>query len=236
MNRLIRFLYVLASTNSSIDSNFDSRIGAYCKYTSILDQRSLSIAGKGFALLIDDAPQKLLNYILNTEEYVRITMKHMQKISETQFDGGFMEEEIGKLLDIVKARTKKGSRNFYKPLPKAESTIIRDYYQSQLEMDVDGNDDCKIYNKEGTLIATGYKRVATGDYGAYVEFEPRHMQTENIEQRWPGTPKRKVKYIWMQTRDESRTKIYWQRGTVAYADYIVDMYYAAPEDVVVEYG
>ena len=77
----------------------------------------------------------------------------------------------------------------------------------------------------------GYKRIVVGDYGAYIEIDPEDIIQENIKNKWPGKPKRPVKYIWMQTKDKEKTKIYFQQATVKYADYIPGMYYIDPKDI-----
>jgi len=93
-----------------------------------------------------------------------------------------------------------------------------------------------IYNHEGTLIANGYERIVIGDYGAYIEFKPEDINRKDIHTR-PDQKYREseryrdnVKYFWLETKDESHTKIYYQRKTVKYADYKVGMCYVSPDD------
>ena len=94
-----------------------------------------------------------------------------------------------------------------------------------------GSKTIEFKNKARTLVAKGYKRVVVGDYGAYIEFAPEHIVHHNIKNKWPGKPSRPVKYIWMVTCDNEQTKVYFQQGTVGYADYKIGMYYITPEDL-----
>lgn len=92
---------------------------------------------------------------------------------------------------------------------------------------------CYIQPKRSKLIiAQGFDRLVVGDYGAYLEISKDDIWHVNITPRWPGTPSRPVKYIWMVTKDNTNTKVYFQQATVNYADYKVGYYYVAPADVV----
>lgn len=139
--------------------------------------------------------------------------------------------KIDELLSEIKANTMRGSKNYYAPLEPNKSKAIRAHYLSQLTIPEHGDDATHFYNKDGVLLAVGYNRVVIGDYGAYVEFDERHMKLDSIQQRWPGTPKRKVKYLWMQPKVGCKTKVYFQQDTVRYADYVPGCYYIAPEDL-----
>jgi hypothetical protein len=129
-----------------------------------------------------------------------------------------------------------GSKEFYKPFPPEESQQLRAFYISLLSapdvnLPLDGRSDFRFYNKSGTLIANGYTRVCVGDYGPYIEISPDQIVKENIKNRWSGKPHRYVKYIWMETIDAEKTKIYYQKAKVEYADYQIEMYYVDPRDV-----
>ena len=139
-----------------------------------------------------------------------------------------MEDKARQILLQIKDNISKKS---YKPLSAEDSKIIREFYISNLLIPVNGDNETKFYTKSNTRIAIGYQRVVVGDYGAYIEFNDDQIDIERIGSRWAGTPTRKVKYIWMETRDESKTKVYWQKDTVVYADYKADMYYIDPADL-----
>lgn len=107
--------------------------------------------------------------------------------------------------------------------------------------DVDGDKNCNIYSKGGTLIATGYNRVVIGDYGAFVEFDKTQVIKQNIKvkvgQEYRYNDKQyseNVKYLWLTAKDNSDCKIYFQKKTVNYADYKEGMFYISPYEVKIE--
>jgi len=138
-----------------------------------------------------------------------------------------MDEEIGRVLEIVRGNLKRGS---YAPLSEKDSKIARKFYAEQVRLPPEAH-NAVFHNESGTVIAKGYNRMVIGDYGPFIEFTEDQIKLENIEQKWPGKPKREIKYIWMQTKDKERTKVYWQLNTVPYADYKVGLYYADPRTV-----
>ena len=142
-----------------------------------------------------------------------------------------LEEMFNEIQKEIKERTKKGSKKYYKPLDDVDSYIVERVYKSRLKIPTDGNNHTKFYNSDNTLLAVGYVRVVIGDYGPYIEFSKSQMQLNNIKQKWAGEPKRPVKYIWLQSKDQVKTKVYEQRGMVKYADYNVGMYYMDPKDL-----
>lgn len=135
-----------------------------------------------------------------------------------------MNQELRRILSNVKNNV---SRGLYPPLSKEDSKTVRAFYAEQIRLPLSG-EKVKLTNEYGTIIATGYNRIVVGDYGPYVEITPDQIVKDNIEQRWPGIPSREVKYIWMQTSDEEKTKIYYQQNIVPYADYKPGMYYVDP--------
>lgn len=148
----------------------------------------------------------------------------------------FMSSVDPKILEIAKKlknNVKKGSKNFYAPLPKEESNIIREYFKNHLYISVEGDNNTSFYNHDGMILATGYDRVVIGDYGAYIEFSESNMHMQNIEHRWKnkGVGNRLIKYIWMQSKDDLKTKVYFQQAKVPYADYIPGKYYIDPSDL-----
>ena len=149
-----------------------------------------------------------------------------------------MEFTLESALQMVDERQKKGHQMFYRALPKEASEIVRSHYRGllrQMSMSEYGcNDAVTIKNDCGTTIATGYKRVVVGDYGAYVEFTKDQLVKESISPKWPGTQNKDASYIWHETTDASKTKVYLQQHKVQYADYRIGMYYAAPDDVFID--
>lgn len=129
------------------------------------------------------------------------------------------------LLEEAKRRTKSGQKNWYEPFPSEQSKIIQDYYRSQINIPLNGDFDMMFFNSAGTLIGIGYERIVISDFGAYIEFDQNQIQHANIEKKWPGGDEKHIKYIWMETKDGERTKVYFQQRKVRYADYRPRYYY-----------
>jgi hypothetical protein len=134
----------------------------------------------------------------------------------------------------IKERTVRTNPNFYQPLPKNESEIIRQDYKNKLNMPIEGDNVTKFYTNSGLHIATGYIRVVIGDYGAYIEFSPEQINHNVIKNKFDGIPNRPVKYIWKESIDCCKVKVYDQKGIVPYADYKIGMYYISPEELVTD--
>lgn len=145
-----------------------------------------------------------------------------------------VSDEVFEVIMGAAENTKRGSKTPYKPLPKDESGLVRGVFLKQLKIPVDGDSTTKFINRAKTLVATGYNRVVIGDYGPYVEFTESQIQIKNIKSRWDNNPSKLVKYIWMQTDDKLKTKVYYQKLTVPYADYKVGMYYVSPWDLLIK--
>jgi len=135
-----------------------------------------------------------------------------------------MKLEVARILKTIRENLKKGA---YIPLPENDSKIIRAFYAEQIPLPLDGS-NVYLHNENGTLISKGYNRIVLGDYGPYIEMTKEQMMVDNIKQKWPGEPKSGIKYVWMETKDKEKTKIYFQHATVPYADYKVGMYYVDP--------
>jgi hypothetical protein len=121
--------------------------------------------------------------------------------------------------------------NNWKPLPWRESKLIRDDYLTRLKVNVGLPPQCALTDSNGVVLAYACQRVVVGDYGPYIEFNKRDLNLAAFQQKWPGEPKRPVKYIWWESKRHPRVKLYEQRDTVAYADYLVDMWYISPADL-----
>jgi hypothetical protein len=128
----------------------------------------------------------------------------------------------------------RGTKDFYAPLPDEESRLIRADYARRVRLPLEGDAsglEPEFLNASGTVVARGYVRVVVGDYGAYLEFSPEQICMKVLRSRIPGTPKRPVKYLWFETDDGARTKVYAQQAEVRYADYRPGFYYASPGDL-----
>jgi len=93
-----------------------------------------------------------------------------------------------------------------------------------------------LYTKTGMQIAQGYMRVVHGGRGAYVELMTEQLLIANVhvpnDQMWRYTHD-KAFYIEYRTTDAAHVKIYHQKRTVSYADYLVGMCYISPDDLYV---
>lgn len=94
-----------------------------------------------------------------------------------------------------------------------------------------------MFTLKGTKICDSYDRIVVGDYGAFIEFSNEPENTEFIIQHGQeyriNDPRysQNVKYIWMTIDDGSRIKIYKQKKTVSYADYLPGKFYVSVHEV-----
>jgi hypothetical protein len=135
-------------------------------------------------------------------------------------------------------RQQRGHPAFYRSLPKEASEMVREHYRSrlrQMAISEHGCDDAIVLKNDcGTIIAKGYRRVVIGDYGAYVEFTKDQIVKDSVSPKWSGEQNKDASYIWYETTDAAKTKIYFQQHKVQYADYRTGMYYVSPDDVFIE--
>lgn len=94
-----------------------------------------------------------------------------------------------------------------------------------------------LYSRSNTLIASHFKRVVIGHYGAFIEIDDCDIVKENIkvapgqEYRLTERYRNNVKYFWNTTRDDSMCKLYEQQRSVSYADYKPGKWYISPYEV-----
>jgi hypothetical protein len=79
--------------------------------------------------------------------------------------------------------------------------------------------------------------VVIGDRGPYIEFLPEQIEKDTFSipesQKYRKTDKR-VYYIEARSNDEAYVKLYYQKKTVAYADYKIGMCYVSPFELVTD--
>ena len=109
---------------------------------------------------------------------------------------------------------------------------IRTNYRDRIKISLKQN-DVKLYTQSGLLVANGYERIVIGDRGPYIE-----VSTDNIVKDAIKIPKglehRLVSdcyYVEYRSIDESNIKVYHQKKTVWYADYLIGLYYISPFDL-----
>ena len=129
----------------------------------------------------------------------------------------------------------------YKPIEP--NLFLGDVRQKYIEALPDwcslhGDPASPLYSLDGTLLCNGYTRIVIGDYGAFVEISPQQIRKEALRCQ-PGQEYRQqddrfsanIKYLWLTAKDNSSCKIYLQKKTVSYADYLPGMYYISPYEV-----
>lgn len=128
----------------------------------------------------------------------------------------------------------------YKKLPEKLSKSARLIYNKTIPTFLQNFQP--LYTVNGSCICNSFDRIVIGDYGAYVEFSSEQANKElfiiapgqeyRLESRYNN-----VKYIWLTINDDSGIKIYYQKNTVKYADYIPNKYYisvyeAYPKEII----
>ena len=143
--------------------------------------------------------------------------------------------EIGKTL--LQYQADLAAKYRYKPLKEDMREIARSIYQDTLPLYfTDENNAGKpLHSPTGEIIATGYDRIVIGDYGAFIEIDPKDMQLDNVyipeKQKYrvedPEYAEH-VKYLWYEPKNGYPSKLYDQKKTVTYADYKADKWYVSP--------
>ena len=116
---------------------------------------------------------------------------------------------------------------------------VRALYRAVLPAWCNINGDTNpLCSADGTVLCFGYRRIVIGDYGAFVEISPEEVILSSLcckpgqEYRYQDERYSKnVKYLWLTTKDTSDCKVYLQRKTVEYADYLPGMYYISVYEV-----
>ena len=122
----------------------------------------------------------------------------------------------------------------YKKLNTQQSAIVRAIYEDTMPYFLD--DKQSLYTVNGSLICNTFDRIVKGDYGAFIEFSSEQAN-KNLFIIAPGKEYRleprynNVKYIWLTINDGSQIKIYYQKNTVSYADYLPKKYYVSVYEV-----
>ena len=126
------------------------------------------------------------------------------------------------------------SKYKYKRLDAEYSAEVRAYYAENIPSFLSIIQP--LYTCAGTLICSSFNRIVIGDYGAFIEFSSDQAnkdvfciapgQEYRLEERYKN-----CKYIWLTISDSSSVKIYYQKHTVTYADYIPGMHYVSVHEV-----
>lgn len=118
------------------------------------------------------------------------------------------------------------------------SEKIRQQYEPRLKIALSGS-KLELFTKTGLKIATGYLRVVIGGRGPYVEFRRQQLIYEVTrtpsEEEWREHSELAY-YDERRTNDSACVKIYVQKKTVKYADYLVGCLYISPFDLYLKDG
>ncbi len=144
----------------------------------------------------------------------------------------FDEFDVLEYIDLLTAKYN------YRPLPDKVSASARQTYVQSLPFwcCLSGS-RTSILTMSDFPLATGYTRIVVGDYGAFLEIEPRDMLLDSLiiqpgqEFRAYANQDLNIKYIWHTARDGCGIKIYEQLKGVRYADYKSGKFYISPHHV-----
>lgn len=125
----------------------------------------------------------------------------------------------------------------YKPLPSDLRKKVRHYFNRKIPSFLNINGGGRLISKKsGILLCDNYDKIVVGDYGAFIEISTLctkaiipDSQKYRLEERY-----RYCKYLWLNPSEIDDTKIYFQKGLVPYADYLIDKYYVSVYDVINE--
>ena len=141
-------------------------------------------------------------------------------------------------MNTLKIEAKLADKYKYKPLPGDLSAKYREFFKQNIpEWLLLQGKDHPLYTCGGTVVAKSWDRIVVGDYGAFIEFSEQPYPSCFIvapgqeyrisDERYAG----RVKYEWYTIDDCSAIKIYLQKKTVAYADYVPGKYYVSVHEV-----
>ena len=112
-------------------------------------------------------------------------------------------------------------------------------YENRLLIPIISNEKINFYTSNKLQISTNYNRVVIGDRGPYVEFEKKDLLFSNFyipEDKISRLNGKKYYYIEYRSIDKSFVKLYFQKRSVDYADYLIGKYYISPFDLYFENG
>ena len=92
-----------------------------------------------------------------------------------------------------------------------------------------------MFQNREIVFATDFNRIVHGGRGSYFEFETEHLIKDAVfmpdNMVWRTTPKWRNTVFYYEYRTKvGNLKLYYQRKTVTYADYIVGKWYVSIED------
>lgn len=107
-------------------------------------------------------------------------------------------------------------------------------FKDRLLIAADHGANLRFYSHGGLYLAFGYLRVVIGKRGPYIEFTPNQIIWENFlvpEKEKYRLNNPVVYYDEFRSKDPAFVKLYFQKRTVAYADYKPHLCYISPFDL-----
>jgi hypothetical protein len=106
-------------------------------------------------------------------------------------------------------------------------------FANRLLINVEHGADLKFFSTSGVLLARGYLRVVIGKRGPYVEFSRDHIDWDafSIPEYAKFRLTNNVVFYDEYRSVMDNVMLYFQKRTVAYADYKVGLCYISPFDL-----
>lgn len=145
--------------------------------------------------------------------------------------------------EIIELQNELVKKYKYKSLSKELSKEVRQIYKDSLPDYIINYTNEKIYSPKDVLLANklSNRKYVIGDYGAYLEINFDDMIIKNLVIQ-PGQEYRifdenfskRVKYNWVCPYTLEPIKIYHQKRTVLYADYLPNKFYISPYEIIIK--
>lgn len=155
---------------------------------------------------------------------------------------GFVKKPSHTGVSMLKIQKKLAEKHRYQPLKPDLSSRYRNLYFVELpEICKQNMERYKgfLKTKRNTVFAEGWERIVIGDYGAFIEMSPEQISQETLvvesgQEYRINDPNynKNCKYQWLTVSDGSQIKVYFQQKTVSYADYLPNMYYVSPYEII----
>ena len=138
-------------------------------------------------------------------------------------------------MNTLKFEQRLAEKYKYKKLPEIISKEVRATYIRNIPTSLSISGGGNLYTTWGTLITSSYNRIVIGDYGAFIEFDnPNFDKLITAPGQAYRNQMNNCKYEWLTINDQSDIKIYYQKHSVTYADYIPGKYYVSVHEVIAE--
>ena len=108
-------------------------------------------------------------------------------------------------------------------------------YEDRLNVPLGDSPSIVIFTKDHLVLSVGYTRIVIGKRGPYIECSNKQIVIASIH--IPEEEKHRIDndtyyYNEYRSKDVCNVKLYFQKKIVDYADYVKDMWYISPFDVI----